>query len=469
MKKINVYVKDRNTLILDEDAKQGDYIDLSSLSNVDYSSIEALINDGADKLYNQKLAEYKAKLDAENKSKMISLEAEYKEKLAQLNNKLDTFEQLKKNDLDLLKAKLESESDKEILELNNKLDALKKEYESKLELQKSEIEKKNNDTINSLNNTISNYELIKQNEIDTLKNSYALEVERKNREFDLQIQKMKDDYNKQLLLKDEAFNSLQRQRAALNVKQTGEDLEAWCDNEVTSYMQNGLFNCTWNKDNKVVKEEGDVKGSKADYIFKVFASDKHNEDELLASVCLDMKDENPDSVNKKKNSDYYKALDNNRNKKNCKYAILVSNLETDKPNDLPIFKVLEYPDMYVVRPAYMMTLLNMIASLSKRFADLILADLESKLELKNSIDLMNEFETIKNTYLDKPLERLNKEIEIIKKNNDAIMIAAKKVDDSCDSIIKNYINIIEDKLSRFEIKLEKDYKRYEKKISVISK
>ena len=49
------------------------------------------------------------------------------------------------------------------------------------------------------------------------------------------------------------------------------------------------------------------------------------------------------------------------------------------------------------------------------------------------------------------------------------MSAAKKVDDSCDSIIKNYINIIEDKLSRFEIKLEKDYKRYEKKISVISK
>lgn len=33
----------------------------------------------------------------------------------------------------------------------------------------------------------------------------------------------------------------------MNVKQTGEDLEAWCDNEVNSYMQNGLFNCTWEK------------------------------------------------------------------------------------------------------------------------------------------------------------------------------------------------------------------------------
>jgi len=446
MKKLNVYVKDRNTLIIDEDAKKGDYIDLSSLSNVDYSSLEALIDDGADKLYNQKLNEYKAKLDAENKSKLISLEAEYKEKVALLNNKLDSFEQLKKNDLELLKSKLENASNKEINDLNNRLEALKMEYESKLQLQKSELEKKNNDTINSLNNTISNYELIKKSEIDAIRNANALESEKKNREFELEIQRLKDEYSKQLLAKDEAFNSLQRQRAALNVKQTGEDLESWCNNEVNSYMQNGLTNCTWIKDNKVVKEEGEAKGSKADYIFKVFASDKHNEDELLASVCLDMKDENPDSQNKKKNSEYYKALDSNRNKKNCKYAVLVSNLESDKSNDLPIFKVLEYPDMYVVRPAYMMTFLNMIASLSKRFADLILADIESKLELKNSIDMMNEFEAIKKTYLDNPLEKLSKEISSIRKNNEAILLASKKIDDSCDTITKGYLNIIEEKL-----------------------
>ena len=39
---------------------------------------------------------------------------------------------------------------------------------------------------------------------------------------------------------------------------------------------------------------------------------------------------------------FYKKLDENRNKKNCKYAVLVSNLEMDKPNSLPIFKVREY-------------------------------------------------------------------------------------------------------------------------------
>ena len=41
-------------------------------------------------------------------------------------------------------------------------------------------------------------------------------------------------------------------------------------------------------------------------------------------------------------NNYYKKLDENRNKKNCKYAVLVSNLELDKPNIIPIFKVRGY-------------------------------------------------------------------------------------------------------------------------------
>lgn len=39
MKKINVIIKDKNTLVLEEDALKGDYIDLSSLNSIDFSSI----------------------------------------------------------------------------------------------------------------------------------------------------------------------------------------------------------------------------------------------------------------------------------------------------------------------------------------------------------------------------------------------------------------------------------------------
>ena len=245
-------------------------------------------------------------------------------------------------------------------------------------------------------------------------------------------------------------------KSSLNVKQTGEDLESWCDNEVNSYMQNGLLNCTWIKDNKVIKDEDEVKGSKADYIFKIYANNQHDEKDLLTSVCLDMKDENPDSVNKKSNADYYKQLDKNREKKNCKYSVLVSNLEIDKANSSPIFKVREYENMYVVRPAYLMVFLNMITSLTTRFATLVLSKEEEKIALKEKFDLIEQFEDIKSTYLDKPLAQLSNCISAITDSSEAIKKACRNIDDQCDKVNRSYINQINEKLSKFNIKLEKN-------------
>ena len=93
--------------------------------------------------------------------------------------------------------------------------------------------------------------------------------------------------------KDALYNELQNRKASLNVKMIGEELEVWCHNEMQSYMQNGFLNCKWTKDNKVIKDEGEATGSKADFIFSIYASEELNEEELLASVCLEMKDENP--------------------------------------------------------------------------------------------------------------------------------------------------------------------------------
>ena len=80
----------------------------------------------------------------------------------------------------------------------------------------------------------------KDNIIKNKELSFELE---KNKE----LNKQKDEYEEKLKEKEDTINHLQRAKASMNVKQTGEDLEAWCDNEVTSYMQNGLFNCTCTK------------------------------------------------------------------------------------------------------------------------------------------------------------------------------------------------------------------------------
>lgn len=404
MKKIKVIVKEKTVLELAEDASKGDLIDLKEVVEVDTSYLETIIESGKDKIYESKL------------------------------------EQAKK----LMKAETDAEKANLLAEINT----LKSNQENSIKLKEAEIEKKYNDKIAELNAKIKVYEATQESNAEKLKLQFDLE---KNNALD----KQKETYEKIISEKVETINNLQRAKAAMNVKQTGEDLESWCDNEVKSYMQNGLFNCTWTKDNKVVREEDEVKGSKADYIFKIYATKDHNDDELLASVCLDMKDENPESKNTKQNADYYKQLDKNREKKNCKYSVLVSNLEMDKPNTLPIFKVNEYENMYVVRPGYLMVFLNMITSLTTRFASLVLSKEKEIIELKTKMELAEEFDKIKQKYLDKPLENLEKNIDEIVKNSETIKNACKKIDEQCDNIKVKYLNKIKDNIDEFELKLNK--------------
>ena len=444
MKKLNVIVKEKTILELSEDGKKGDLIDLKEIVEVDTSYLDQIIESGKDKVYLAKLEDVKNALKLENeieinklqstiekltkenesnlKLKELEIEKKYNNHISELTKKVELLESTKEAEIESINNKNQLEMNKQIAILDAKYANLETKYNMDIASKDSEIEK------------------IKLN-FDSEKAKVLLEQKAK--------------YDEELKAKEDIINNLQRAKASMNVKQTGEDLETWCDNEVLSYMQNGLLNCRWIKDNKVVKEEDEAKGSKADYIFKVYASEKHEDNELLTSICLDMKDENPDSINKKTNADYYKALDKNREKKACKYAVLVSNLEMDKPNTLPIFKVREYENMYVVRPAYLMVFLNMIASLTTRFADLVLSKEVEMIELKTKLDLIDEFEDIKKTYLDKPLELLEKCIDSISKSSDSIKSACKSIDEQCDRANKSYISQIIDKIGRFELKLSK--------------
>lgn len=463
MKQIKVIVRDRNTLVLDEAAEKGDYISLSELNEVDYSEIESVIEQGKDSVYNKKLAEYRHTLDLENNEKINQNKNQYEKIISDLKHEIDLLGKEKESKLKEKENEIENKFKEEINKLSNKINELEKTKSSELEILKykhvSEInalKSESEKTINDLNNQLKNIA------IDTEHKIKEKEIVLTNEKM-AAINKLKEEQAEVIRQKDNKINEILRQKAAFNVKQTGEDLEAWCNNEVISYMQNGLFNCTWQKDNEVVRDEDETKGSKADYVFKVYANSNHEDSELLTSVCLDMKDENPDSVNKKTNADYYKQLDKNRTKKNCKYAVLVSNLEMDKANDLPMFRVSEYKDMYVVRPAYLMIFLNMITSLTMRFVELILGEKEEKLALKNAYELNEEFESLKNTYLEKPLDSLRANVNEILSQSESIRKASNKITESCDKIINNYLGTIQSKLSNFELKINRGYKRFAKK------
>ena len=440
MKKVKAIIKDKNTILLDEDANKGDYIDLSDLEDIDYSNIIEQIEKGQDKIYKEKLEDQKKNLTIKYQSDLQNQKYENDKKL---------IEEI---------SKIKSNYEKDINDLKNQI----AQFENTKTIELLKLEQSKNNEITSLTNS-KNEEIFKlKNQINILNEEKDNVIKNANLKNEKDLAELKTQHEKDLASlndklheKDEQYNLLLRQKSMLNVKQTGEDLETWCDNEVKSYMQNGFLNCKWYKDNQIIKDFEETKGSKADYIFEIYASNKHLENELLSTVVLDMKDENPDSVNKKTNAFYFNQLEKNRQKKKGTYAILVSNLENDKVNDIPIYKVLEYENMYVVRPAYLMTFLNMLVSLINRFKDLVLKDYDYNVSIKNINELTQSFTELKETYLDKPLDVLRKNIDEIKKNNENIIKASQNINELTDKIIKNYIDSINEKLN----KIDHEYKK----------
>ena len=90
MKKVKVLVRDRNVLVLEEDALKGDIIDLREVSDFDYSYLEKVIEEGHSSLFESKIKE-----ERENLAKV------HKSEIQRLNDKIEDnnrrFEDEKKN------------------------------------------------------------------------------------------------------------------------------------------------------------------------------------------------------------------------------------------------------------------------------------------------------------------------------------------------------------------------------------
>lgn len=464
---IKVKVLDKKTLELSENANAGDYIELDKIESLDTGYISSLIEKEKEILLRKRVEEEVKKKEQElNSQKEAALAKQRVELLEENNKKIEEFKENLAN-LKLNYEKQINESEKkhkdEVNKLTNENEKIRanfdssvankeKELENKFLKEKNEIDRSYLEEKEKFKSQIVELELEKKNLIETKEKDIQIEIDKVTSKFNEEKDKLKRDY-------DEKIAKLTRDKSVLNSKNIGEDLEVRCDREIRQYMQNGFLNCSWEKDNTVIKNEGENKGSKADFIFKIYADEEKTDANFLTSVCLEMKDENPESTNKKTNKDYYAQLDNNRKKKGTKYALLVSDLERDKSNDLPIYKVIEYKDMYVVRPEYMMTFLNMIVSLNTNFAKLTLSKSREDEKYKTLDEFNKDFEDLKNSYLNNQINMLNGQVAELEKQNEAIKKASDKISEAINKIRNSYINNIESKLSKFEIKMEKEYKK----------
>lgn len=118
MKKVEVLVRDRNTLVLNESAEKGDLIDLTSLNELDNTAILDVIEKGKDQAFNNKVKTIKDNLqnemDDKLKMKEMQIQQQFEEKIKSLENDLSQLN----SKIEIEKVKAENEKQT----LQNKFD-----------------------------------------------------------------------------------------------------------------------------------------------------------------------------------------------------------------------------------------------------------------------------------------------------------------------------------------------------------
>jgi hypothetical protein len=194
----------------------------------------------------------------------------------------------------------------------------------------------------------------------------------------------------------------------------------------------------------VFDKDNDIRsGSKGDYIFR----DLDEDGTEIVSIMFEMKNENSETASKRKNEDFLKELDKDRNEKGCEYAILVSLLEAD--SDLYNTGIVDvshrYQKMYVVRPQFfipIITLLRNAAQNSLKYKAELALVREQNLDITTFEDELEEFQVSFNrnvdlyrknfqsaiTEIDKSILHLEKTKAALSKSDNNLRIANNKAD-----------------------------------------
>lgn len=257
-----------------------------------------------------------------------------------------------------------------------------------------------------------------EKERDTLLNEVKTkELEKENIENALKQQFQTELQGKDAIIKykDEEIARVKDMKAKLSTKMIGETLEQHCETEFNKLRATAFQNAYFEKDNDARS------GSKGDFIYKE-TDEAGNE---IISIMFEMKNEGDETATKKKNEDFFKELDKDRNEKKCEYAVLVTMLEADSEyyNTGIVDVSHKYPKMYVVRPQFFIPIITLLRNAAMN-------SLKYKAELalvrNQNIDITN-FE-----------EKINQFKEGFARNYD---LASRKFQTAIDEIDKTIIHL----------------------------
>ena len=282
---------------------------------------------------------------------------------AELRRRMTEIDSRHKAEQQLASAKKEAE----IAQLRSRLEAIAAQKDSEKNLALAAKEQQ----IARLNATIEQHQsnlqialLNKQREAQEI-------IQRK----DSQIQQLKSDadleksqaqireselikrHQHELQAKQELVEYYKDLKTRMSTKMVGETLEIHCSTLFNQLLRPVMPFAYFEKDNDATD------GTKGDFIFR----DSEGDTEYV-SIMFEMKNEMDTTATKHKNEDFLKKLDEDRRKKNCEFAVLVSLLEPESElyNGGIVDMSHRYPKMYVIRPQFFIPLITLLVQTSKK-------------------------------------------------------------------------------------------------------
>lgn len=361
---------------------------------------------------------------------------------------------------DILKQVRNAEFEKELLE---RIEMLEKDKQNAVKIAKADTEKSLQEIIANKDKEISDLKVEKTTEISKLqakvdsaetekklavneavgkiekeRDELASEVKIKVAEKQLVESSLKEKYESKIKDRDETIERLKDMKAKLSTKMVGETLEQHCEIEFNRLRATAFQNAHFEKDNDASS------GSKGDYIYR----ELDEQGSEIISIMFDMKNEGDETATKKKNEDFFKELDKDRNEKKCEFAILVSLLEADNGlyNTGIVDVSYKYQKMYVVRPQFfipIITVLRNAAMNSMKYKSELALVRAQNVDIANFENQLNDFrDSFGRNYrlasekfkvaidsIDKSIDQLRKTKENLLRSEDNLRIANNKADE----------------------------------------
>ncbi len=341
------------------------------VDEADYASIVSQVKNAEfEAEIERRLAEMNKRQMAEQKLATAKAEQSFQAQLSQkdmLLEKKDAAIERMKTEAEGQIANVRGELNAEIERLKMKLQNIEHQKQSELTIALAEKDQ----TIAKLNSTIAQSDgklqlavmeernkaqqnvQAKETELSQLRT--ALELEK--REAQIHESALVKRHEEELRMRQEQVDYYKDLKTRMSTKMVGETLEQHCSIEFEQYIRPMMPNAYFDKDNDATD------GTKGDFIFR----DSEDGTEYI-SIMFEMKNEMDTTSTKHKNDDFLKKLDEDRRKKGCEFAVLVSLLEADNDlyNNGIVNKSHLYPKMYVIRPQFFVPFINLLVQASRK-------------------------------------------------------------------------------------------------------